>query len=74
MKKQFKVYLHGDSDDAEYYNEECELGLDKNSKEFKDNFHRFTYEVSLDVEIDTETCKPQIIGIKGVKLEKPVNF
>ena len=74
MKKQFKVYMHGDSNDGEYYNEECELGLDENSNEYKNNFKRFTYEVQLDVEVDTKTCIPQIIGVKGVKLEKPVLF
>jgi len=72
-KKQFKCYMHGENSDSQYYNHENELELDENSENYKKNFHRFNYEVELNMEVDTETYKVQIIGVHGVKLEKPVD-
>ncbi len=63
----YTTYLHNDKssnmDKAE------ELGL---SEEAIDKFVYSLYEVEFNMEVDVETGKTWIIGVNGVKLEKPM--
>lgn len=71
MLKFYKAYMHGDKDDAWEYNETQELGFDTQSDAFGE-FVYSLYEVALDMEVDTDTGEAKILGINGVKLERPV--
>jgi hypothetical protein len=71
MKKRYNAYVHMDKSEAYYYNEEHALGMDEDSEAFN-KFRYSLYEVELNMEVDTDTGESYIIGIEGVKLEKPV--
>lgn len=64
-----KAYLHSNKESN--YDKAEEFGLDDN-KEFMDNFIYSLYEVELNMEVDVKTGETQILGIAGVKLDKPV--
>ena len=68
-KLTYKTYLHSDKESN--YDKAREFGLD-NNKEFIDNFVYSLYEVKLSMEVDTKTGECYILGISGIKLEKPV--
>ena len=68
-KLTYRNYVH--SDKGSNYDKAREFGLD-NDKEFMDKFAYSLYEIELDMEVDTKTGESWILGIEGVKLEKPV--
>jgi len=64
----YTTYLH--SDRSSNIHKADELGL---SEKATDRFISSLYEVEFNMEVDVETGETQILGISGVKLEKPVN-
>lgn len=71
MKKNYKAYLHSRKEDAYEWNVSNQLGFDEESDAFT-NFKYALYEVKLEMEVDMDTGEAWILGIHGVKLEKPV--
>lgn len=68
-KLTYKAYVHSDKESN--YDKAREFGLD-NNKEFMDKFIYSLYEVELNMEVDTKTGEGCILGVNGIKLEKPV--
>jgi len=67
-RKSYLAYLHSRKSNNRVKAEE--LGLSKKaSAEFIYSLH----EVEFNMEVDVETGETWIVGIEGVKLEKPVN-
>ena len=65
----YKEYLHSSKD--ENYERARQFGLEDNET-FMYKFAYSLYEVTFDMEADTKTGESWILGINGVKLEKPV--
>ncbi len=68
-KLKYTAYLHSEKETN--YNNAKKFGLEDN-EEFMNKFIYSLYEVELDMEVDTKTGESWILGIGGVKLEKPV--
>jgi hypothetical protein len=66
-KKSYLAYLH--SDKSSNRGKAKELGL---SEKVSDDFIYSLYEVEFNMEVDIETGETWIVGIAGIKLEKPV--
>jgi len=64
---EYTAYLH--SDKSTNIDKGKEIGL---SAVAMDIFVYSLYEVEFNMEVDVETGETQILGIAGVKLEKPV--
>jgi len=65
----YTAYLHG-SKEANYTKAD-EFGLSDNET-FMREFEGSLYEISLDMEVDTETGETWVLGIYGVELKEPV--
>lgn len=67
MKTPYLAYLHGDKSSNRGIAEE--LGL---SEKASDDFVYSLYEVEFNMEVDVDTGETWIVGVAGVKLERPV--
>jgi len=65
----YKDYLHGSK--SSNHSKADELGIPEEGS-VRDKFIYALYEVEFDMEVDMETGETWILGVNGVKLEKPV--